>query len=265
MDKALPRTLALAATALSLTLGFAGPAGATPDTGPADGPASGTSATGTLVSKAGTSVTVTAGVGLSNTLSVWQVGDTIRVRDTGDTVTALGGCTTVSANEAVCPGAGGLTELVVNAGDQDDDVTSFLASPGVTLVGGAGNDSLHGGSANDTLEGDEGSDFLSGGGGNDTLTGSSGPDRLFGGPGNDSIEGRGGSDIINAGAGNDVVSGGNGNDRVIAGSGNDYVEGGPGRDDLDAVDEVSGNDYVLGGAQDDTCRADLGDSVTDCP
>ncbi|GHI85507.1 calcium-binding protein [Streptomyces xanthophaeus] len=258
MDKALPRTIALATTVLSLTLGLTGPAGASAR------PPERTAA-GTLVSKTGTSVTVTAAVGLSNTISVWQAGDTIRVRDTGDTVTAFGGCTPVSAYEAVCPGAGQLTELVVHAGDQADSVTSSLAGPGVTLVGGAGDDSLYGGGANDTLEGDEGSDFLSGGAGNDTLTGASGQDRLFGGPGNDSIEGRGGSDIINGGAGNDVVSGGNGSDHVIAGTGNDYVEGGAGRDTLDAVDEISGNDHVLGGAQADTCRADLGDSVTDCP
>lgn len=255
MDKALPRIFAGVAAVLGLTLALSGPAAATP----------GASADGTLVSRTGTSVTVTAAVGLSNTISVWQAGDTIRVRDTGDTVTALGGCRAISANEAACPGVGSLTELVVHAGDQADDVTSFLDDLGVTLVGGAGDDSLHGGGANDTLEGEEGADFLSGGGGNDTLTGSSGRDRLFGGPGNDSIEGRGGSDIINAGAGNDVVSGGNGNDRVIAGTGNDFVDGGPGRDDLDAVDEVGGNDYVRGGDQSDTCRADLGDSVTECP
>ncbi|MEU3666533.1 MULTISPECIES: calcium-binding protein [Streptomyces] len=260
MDKALPRTAALVTAVLGLTLVLTGPAGATPGAHTPEA-----SAGGTLVGRTGTSVTVTAAVGLSNTISVWQVGDTIRVKDTGDTMAALGGCTAVSAHEAVCPGAGTLTELVVHAGDQADDVTSFLETLGVTLVGGPGDDSLHGGNANDTLEGDEGADFLSGGGGNDTLTGSSGPDRLFGGPGNDSIEGLGGSDLINAGAGNDVVSGGKGNDQVIAGSGNDFVDGGPGRDDLDAVDEVSGNDYVRGGDQTDACRADLGDSVTECP
>ncbi len=260
MDKALPRTIALVTAVLGLTLTLVGPAAATPGARTPEA-----SADGTLVSRTGTSVTVTAAVGLSNTISVWQAGDTIRVRDTGDTVTALGGCRAVSPNEAVCPGAGSLTELVVHAGDQADDVTSYLESPGVTLVGGAGDDSLYGGGANDTLEGDEGADFLSGGGGNDTLTGSSGRDRLFGGPGNDTIEGRNGSDIINAGAGNDVVSGGNGNDQVIAGTGNDFVDGGPGRDNLDAVDEVSGNDYVRGGDEADACRADLGDSVTECP
>lgn len=254
------RTLAVVTAVLGTTLGLTGPAGAAPAARPA-----GMSAAGTLVGKTGTTVTVTAAVGLSNTISVWRAGDTIRVRDTGDTVTAFGGCTAVSANEAVCRGAGDLTELVVNAGDQADEVTSSLASPGVTLIGGAGDDSLYGGSANDTLEGDEGSDFLAGGDGNDTLIGASGRDRLFGGPGNDSIEGRGGADTINAGAGNDVVSGGNGNDHVVAGIGNDYVEGGAGQDSLDAVDEIGGNDYVLGGAEADTCRADLGDSVTDCP
>ena len=260
MDKALHRTVALLTTVFGFTLCLTGPASATPATQP-----TGSAAAGTLVSKNGTSVTVTAAVGLGNTISVWQVGDTIRVRDTGDTIVAFGGCTALSATEAVCPGAGSLTELVVNAGDQADNVTSSLASPGVTLVGGAGDDSLQGGSANDTLEGDEGSDFLSGGGGNDTLNGASGPDRIFGGAGNDSIEGRASSDVINAGPGNDVVSGGNGGDQVVAGTGNDFVEGGAGQDTINAVDDVSGNDYVQGGTEVDTCSADLGDSVTECP
>lgn len=157
MDKALPRTIALVTAVLGLTLALTGPADATP--GP---PTPEASADGTLVSRTGTTVTVTAAVGLSNTISVWQAGDTIRVRDTGDTVATLGGCRSVSANEAVCPGAGSLTELVVHAGDQADDVTSYLERLGVTLVGGAGDDSLYGGGANDTLEGDEGADFLSG-------------------------------------------------------------------------------------------------------
>ncbi|MFD6184377.1 calcium-binding protein [Streptomyces goshikiensis] len=261
MYKATHRTIAVMAALLGLTLGAAGPAGAAaPSTQPP-----GHSSAGTLVSRTGTSITVTAGVGLSNTISVWRAGDTIRVRDTGDVVVVVAGCTAVGGNEAVCPGAGELTELVVNAGDQSDEVTSSLAGTGVTLIGGSGDDNLYGGSANDTLEGGEGADFLSGGGGNDTLIGSSGRDRIFGGAGNDSIEGRNGSDVIDAGAGNDVVDGGNGNDQVIAGTGNDFVDGGTGRDSLDAVDEVGGNDYVQGGEQADTCRADLGDSVTECP
>ncbi|MGP4002773.1 calcium-binding protein [Streptomyces sp. 8N706] len=260
MDNRLHRTVALLTTVFGFTLCLPGTAIATPGAQPP-----GSSSAGTLVSMSGTSVTVTAGVGRGNTISVWQVGDTIRVRDTGDQISAFGGCTAVSTTEAVCPGAGSLTELVVNAGDQNDNVTSSLASPGVTLVGGAGDDSLRGGGANDTLEGDEGSDVLSGTGGNDTLIGSTGTDRVLGGAGNDSIEGRGSADIIDGGAGNDVVSGDGGGDQIVAGTGNDYVEGGTGRDTINAVDEVSGNDYVLGGADADSCTADLGDSVTECP
>ncbi|MET8678004.1 calcium-binding protein [Streptomyces sp. NPDC004647] len=260
MDNTLHRTIALLTTVFGFTLCLTVAASATPGTQPP-----GSALAGTLVSKTGTSVTVTAGVGRGNTISVWQVGDTIRVRDTGDYIAALGGCTAVSATEAVCPAAGTVTELVVNAGDQDDNVTSSLAGPGVTLVGGAGDDSLQGGAANDTLEGDEGSDFLSGGGGNDTLVGGTGADRIFGGTGNDSIEGRGSSDTINGGAGNDVVSGGGGGDQVVAGAGNDFVEGGSGRDTINAVDEVSGNDYVQGGTEADSCTADLGDSIAECP
>ncbi|MEV6580432.1 hypothetical protein AB0M92_19960 [Streptomyces sp. NPDC051582] len=260
MDKATHRTIAVMAAMIGITLGLTGPAGAAPHTRPA-----GNASAGTLVSRTGTSVTVTAAVGVSNTISLWRTGDVIRVRDTGDFVVGTGGCTAVGAHEAVCPGAGGLTELVVDAGDQSDDITSSLATTGATLTGGSGDDSLYGGDANDTLEGGEGADFLSGGAGNDTLIGSSGRDRILGGDGNDSIEGRNGSDFIDAGAGNDVVDGGNGNDQVTAGPGNDFVDGGTGRDSLDAIDGIGGNDRIQGGAQTDTCRADRGDSVTACP
>lgn len=260
MDKSLQRTVALLTTVFGITLCLTGPASATPST-----QSPGSALAGTLVGKNGTSLTVTAAVGLGNNITVWQVGDTIRVRDTGDALAVFGGCTALSATEAVCPGAGNLTELVVNAGDQSDYVTSSLTGLGVTLVGGSGDDNLQGGNANDTLEGDEGSDFLSGGGGNDTLTGASDADRIFGGAGNDSIEGRGSADVINAGPGNDVVSGGAGGDQVVAGTGNDFVEGGAGRDSINAVDDVSGNDYVQGGTEVDTCTADLGDNVSECP
>ncbi|MGW1615956.1 calcium-binding protein [Streptomyces sp. NPDC002285] len=219
----------------------------------------------TLVNKTGTTVTVTAGVGYGNTISVWQVGDNIRIRDTGDYIAASGSCTSVSANEAVCPGAAVTTELVVAAGDQNDSVTSSLSGLGVTLLGGGGDDSLVGGGANDTLEGEEGADSLSGGGGNDTLIGGSGADRITGGSGNDSVEGRDGADIVGSGPGNDVVEGGNGADHIVTAAGADYVDGGNGRDTIDVVDEIAGNDYADGGAGADRCSYDLGDSVTGCP
>lgn len=251
------RTVALLATCGSI-LCLTGGAGAA-----FAAPSPGILAT-TLVNKTGTTITVVAGVGRGNTITVWQTGTSIRIRDTGDTVAPSGDCTAISATEVACPAAD-TTELVVNAGDQADNVTSSLANLGVTLIGGPGDDSLSGGSGNDTLQGDEGSDFLSGGAGNDTLTGGAEADRIFGGGGNDSIEGRGGADIINGNAGNDVIDGGSGNEQIVAGAGNDYADGGSGRDSIDAVDNVSGNDYVEGGPHMDDCRADLGDNVSGCP
>ncbi|WP_432119713.1 calcium-binding protein [Streptomyces sp. bgisy032] len=254
------RATALATALCGLALHLSGVA----DAATSEAPAAQALAT-TLVNKTGTTVTVTAGVGYGNTISVWQVGDGIRIRDTGDIIAASGGCTSVSANEAVCPGAATTTELVVAAGDQNDSVTSSLIGLGVTLLGGGGDDSLVGGGANDTLEGEEGADTLSGGSGNDTLIGGSGADRITGGSGNDSVEGRDGADIMGSGAGNDVVEGGNGADQIVGAEGSDYVAGGNGRDIIDVVDEISGNDYADGGAGPDRCSYDLGDSVTSCP
>ncbi|WP_423834486.1 calcium-binding protein [Streptomyces manipurensis] len=255
------RNSVAAAAALALTLALAAPAAATTPGGQRPGHA----AAGTLVRMSGTSITVTAAEGAANAIALWRTGDAVHVRDTADRVVATGGCVRIAADEAMCPGAGRLTELVVEAGDEADEVTSYLTTTGVTLKGGLGDDNLYGGGANDTLEGGEGADFLSGGAGNDLLIGSSGRDRILGGAGDDRIEGRNGSDVIDAGAGDDVVDGGDGNDQLIAGPGNDFVDGGTGRDTIDTVDGVAGNDYARGGPQTDTCRADRADHVTECP
>jgi hypothetical protein len=57
------------------------------------------------------------------------------------------------------------------------------------LDGGAGDDRLKGGKANDMLQGGEGNDNLNGGQGLDILIGGEGADRLNGGPGNDILLG----------------------------------------------------------------------------
>lgn len=256
MGKKSARFLTVLGTSFGAALYLTGAAGAAP-------PAPGVQAS-TLVVKSGTTITVTAGVGRSNTITVRQVGNTIRVTDSGDVLAAFGGCSLVSATEASCPAAG-LTELVVYAGDQNDQVRAAPSSVGVTLIGGPGDDELFAGSTNDTLEGDDGNDFLSGGDGNDTLTGGRGADRISGGGGNDSIEGGSENDLLAGAAGNDVINGGPGNDQLHAGAGNDYAAGEGGNDAIHAEDGVFGNDFADGGAGTDTCTADLGDSVSNCP
>ena len=62
-----------------------------------------------------------------------------------------------------------------------------LSDGGDTLIGGEGNDEIHGGG---------GDDHIDGGAGNDLIHGGKGHDRIFGGSGNDTIHGGEGMDIV---------------------------------------------------------------------
>ena len=82
---------------------------------------------------------------------------------------------------------------------------------------------------------------LFGGAGNDTLTGGSGADMLFGQSGNDTLLGKGGSDLLFGGAGNDILRGGDADDQLFGESGNDLMVWDPG-DDTDLHEGGDGND-----------------------
>ena len=75
---------------------------------------------------------------------------------------------------------------------------------GITLAGGAGNDSL---SADAILIGGIGNDTLEGGAGDDQLFGNEGDDTMWGGAGADTFDGGSGYDtiLVRGGAGNDVI------------------------------------------------------------
>lgn len=91
---------------------------------------------------------------------------------------------------------------------------------GVSLNGGAGNDTLIGGSGDDTIQGGVDNDSLTGGGGNDTITGNDGNDIVLGGEGADYLSGDNGNDRVDGGAGDeDTLSGGSGNDTMTGGAG----------------------------------------------
>jgi Ca2+-binding RTX toxin-like protein len=122
------------------------------------------------------------------------------------------------------------------------------------LSGGAGADTLIGGSLFDNLQGNQGADSISGGGGDDIVVG---------GQDNDTLLGDGGSDIINGNLGDDTTDGGAGNDIVLGGQGNDVVRGGDGDD---YVSGDKGNDTMTGGAGGDVFHGNVGigvDLITD--
>ncbi|MFM6791780.1 MAG: hypothetical protein ACKPKP_03020, partial [Dolichospermum sp.] len=74
------------------------------------------------------------------------------------------------------------------------NASAFTAK--LTAIGGAGNDSLTGGTGSNTLTGGAGNDSLTGGAGNDTLTGGAGNDILISGAGSDNLTGGAGNDIF---------------------------------------------------------------------
>ncbi|WBS03490.1 calcium-binding protein [Pseudoduganella sp. SL102] len=113
------------------------------------------------------------------------------------------------------------------------------------LIGGGGNDVIHGGS--EIGQGPRNGDLIMGGSGNDTLFGEGGNDTVSGGKGDDSIDGGTGDDVLEADGGNDILLGGTGDDtfRVIV---NDYrrvsVDGGTGSDVLQLRRNIEDFSYV---------------------
>lgn len=83
-----------------------------------------------------------------------------------------------------------------------DDILDLPFLP--SMRGGAGNDTINGGAANNLLQGDSGADTISGNDGNDILKGGVGVDTLNGGAGNDWLDGGKGADTMLGGAGNDT-------------------------------------------------------------
>src|SRR5215468_6076795 len=92
--------------------------------------------------------------------------------------------------------------------------------------GQAGNDTIVLDEANGALP----QAHLFGGAGNDTLTGGSGADQLFGQAGNDTLLGKGGTDFLFGGGDNDTLTGGDADDQVFGEAGNDRMIWNPGDD-----------------------------------
>src|SRR5215813_4904342 len=106
----------------------------------------------------------------------------------------------------------------------------------IQVFGQGGNDTITLDEANGALPAAQ----LFGGAGNDTLIGGSGADQLFGGTGNDTLFGKGGTDLLFGGAGNDTLIGGAGDDQVFGEAGNDRMIWNPG----DGSDLFEGGDGI---------------------
>jgi Ca2+-binding RTX toxin-like protein len=121
---------------------------------------------------------------------------------------------------------------------------------------------------------------VSGGAGNDTITGGTGDDLLLGGDGNDAVSGGAGHDVLVGGIGSDRLIGGAGHDVLISGSVSGSVSLGALRvvgadwvasrattcEEEETVDElVSGTDgdWLTGSAGSDWFIINVDDIITD--
>jgi Ca2+-binding RTX toxin-like protein len=109
----------------------------------------------------------------------------------------------------------------------------------IRVFGLGGNDTITLNEANGALP----AATLFGGAGNDTLTGGSAGDLIFGGSGDDTLLGKGGVDFLFGGAGSDTLTGGDADDQVFGESGNDQMIWNPG-DDTDLNEGGAGVDVV---------------------
>jgi len=178
----------------------------------------------------------TAAVGETNDLTASQAAGVVTFHDTGATVSAGAGCSSVDAHTVTCPVPGG--EIQIDLGNRGDrlTVTSRMGAP-TSVFGGRGADRIDGGPGRDHLFGEDGSDTLHGGGGADSLeAGSPGIEGDVAGAHN-MLFGDGGSDRLNCdcSGGANTLDGGSGADRLFNGDvdGNaspDRFVGGPGVD-----------------------------------
>jgi Ca2+-binding RTX toxin-like protein len=141
-------------------------------------------------------------------------------------------------------------------GGAGDDTMSGGSGPGpITFDGGEGNDTI-------TITGDSSTTtvgttyrYLIGGAGNDIITAGMGENYIYGDSGDDIIRGGDNFDSVNAGDGNDTVYGNDGVDYLSGADGDDVLDGGLGDD---ALWGDGGNDTLFGGGGNDSLTAGEG-------
>lgn len=198
-----------------------------------------------VATRSGSTITVTANPGESNSITFTSSYAGARIEDTAGIAPADASCTTQSPTEVLCGASEPGLTAVVSLGDGNDTLRLDLVEtiPSVDADGGPGNDDIggsshadviRGGDGNDTIFGGNGNDQLDGGAGDDSVKGSSADDVVIGGPGQDALDGDGSAFV--ASHGNDRIYSRDGErDQVACGAAADIVVA----DALDAVDMVN--------------------------
>jgi Ca2+-binding RTX toxin-like protein len=133
-----------------------------------------------------------------------------------------------------------------------------LRGSNVTILGGAGGDTLGANGGGNTLRGEAGADSIVGGSGFDDINGNIGNDTATGGAGGDWVVGGKDDDLLLGNDGDDIVYGNLGDDTCHGGAGADLVRGGQ---DDDVLAGGAGNDWLSGDLGSDTITGGLGADI----
>ena len=211
----------------------------------------------------------------SDTYSTQLSGDDIIVYVGDDSITLVGAASLSTVNiereeiSMIITGTSGdnntLEGATINALDGDDSIYNDYAN-NVSIVGGAGNDTINTSGANITIEGGDGDDeivssgeylSINAGAGNDYIYNRSANSIIDGGTGNDSIinqDNFGDYVMINGGAGDDYINNAGGqNVSINGGDGNDEIVN-VGDNVLFQYSDGDGNDYISGFNDSSTLR-----------
>ena len=203
---------------------------------------------------------IATGIGNDTVINSGKIVGDINLGDGADIFDGRGGSVLGTVNGGLGDDTYLLTQAVTisDSGGVDTVIARMSYTLGAGLenltLGGFGNFTGIGNTANNRLLGNNSTNVMDGFGGADTLLGGGGADVMVGGTGNDSLEGGNGGDRLDGGYGNDTVLGGDGADRIIGDLGADSLMGGNGADMLDGgigadvLDGGDGADVMIGGA-----------------
>lgn len=203
-----------------------------------------------VVYRSGSRIVYSTSGNVTNSVGIAGDNNLITITDTGSPVQTGYGCESVSTNVVAC-NATGVVAINASTDDGDDSIINGT-SIAINVRGGAGNDFMQSGDANDSFDGGAGIDTVSYENRSASILGDADDDADDGGSGEndniietvENITGGGGDDTI---SGNNLVNsldGGDGDDTISSvDAALDSVLCGPGTDvaNLDGVDTTDGN------------------------
>ncbi len=183
-------------------------------------------------------------------------GDNVSLNDDNDLVYATAGNTTITGGAGHDSIVGGSGNDIIYAGSGTTTIAG--GSGNESIVGGSGNDIIYATTGNTTIRGGSGHDTIVGGSGNDVIYATTGNTTITGGSGHESIVGGSGNDIIYATTGNTTITGGTGHESIVGGSGNDIIYATAGNT---TIRGGSGHDTITGGSGNDIIYATTGNTT----